>query len=173
MEGGRKGGRNRGRDRWREGGRREGGREGGREGRRERRREGGREGGTEGGTDGGREEGRDGEREGGKEVEKEGGREGGREGRREGGGGEERGNSFFTSTVRTHPTTSYCSRYLAERLENGSLETIAELAQQIDGLLDSVPHLLMLQGLVIGDIVRQFTGAGREGKSLVYRVCNV
>ena len=52
------------------------------------------------------------------------------------------------------------SRYLVHRLQEGLLEAVAVGAEQVDGLAYSLPHLLVLQSLVIGHVVRQLAAQG-------------
>ena len=46
------------------------------------------------------------------------------------------------------------------RLQEGLLEAVAVGAEQVDGLAYCLPHLLVLQSLVIGHVVRQLAAQG-------------
>ena len=53
------------------------------------------------------------------------------------------------------------SRDLVYRVEDGLLEAVAESTDGLNGLANLHSHLLVVQSLVVGDIVRQFPVGGR------------
>ena len=55
------------------------------------------------------------------------------------------------------------SRYLVEGVEDGLLEALGQVSERPHGALDPLPHLLVLQSLVVGHVVRQLAGRGGRG----------
>ena len=56
------------------------------------------------------------------------------------------------------------SRYLVEGVEDGLLEALGQVSERPHGALDPLPHLLVLQSLVVGHVVRQLAGRGGGGE---------
>ena len=61
------------------------------------------------------------------------------------------------------------------RLQEGLLEAVAVGAEQVDGLAYCLPHLLVLQSLVIGHVIRQLAAQGDKhvGSGDIHVQCTV